>query len=252
VYENGGYIYKYNPASNKNEKVPIKVFGDFPYTLSYLKDVKDFINWFEVSPTGKRGLFEARGDVFTVPAENGEIINLTKTSGIREIAPVWSPDGKSIAYLSDRTGEYEIFTRPADGSGTEKQITSDGTIWRFAPIWSPDSKKLANSNKSKTRIFTFGIGNEINTHLLDKITEVTKATRTYISPNEDIEIKISNFFDKVQSPVLTNLSLTFGSGLKIFQSYPKNLPDLFKGSSITVFGRYTGSGSKKNHIKRNT
>jgi len=105
-------------------------------------------------------------------------------------------------------------------------------------------KKLTNSNKSKTRIFTFGIGNEINTHLLDKITEVTKATRTYISPNEDIEIKISNFYDKVQSPVLTNLSLIFGSGLKIFQSYPKNLPDLFKGSSITVFGRYTGSGSK--------
>ncbi len=106
-------------------------------------------------------------------------------------------------------------------------------------------KKLTNSNKSKIRIFTFGIGNEINTHLLDKITEITKATRTYISPNEDIEIKISNFYDKVQSPVLTNLSLAFGSGIKIFQSYPNNLPDLFKGSSITVFGRYTGSESKK-------
>ena len=105
-------------------------------------------------------------------------------------------------------------------------------------------KRIKSLNNNDVRIFTFGIGNEINTHLLDKITEVTKATRTYISPNEDIEIKISNFYDKVQSPVLTNLSLTFGSGIKIFQSYPKNLPDLFKGSSITVFGRYTGSGSK--------
>ncbi|MFB3057802.1 MAG: VWA domain-containing protein, partial [Ignavibacteriaceae bacterium] len=104
-------------------------------------------------------------------------------------------------------------------------------------------KKLANSNKSKTRIFTFGIGNEINTHLLDKITEVTKATRTYISPNEDIEIKISNFYDKVQSPVLTNLSLSFGSGIRTMQTYPNNLPDLFRGSSLTIFGRYTGSGS---------
>ena len=149
VYENGGYIYKYNPASNKNEKIPIRVFGDFPNLLSYLKDVKDFINWFEISPTGKRGLFEARGDVFTVPAENGEINNLTKTSGIREIDPVWSPDGKLIAYLSDRTGEYEIFTRPADGSGNEKQITNNGTIWRFAPIWSPDSKKIAFSDKNQ-------------------------------------------------------------------------------------------------------
>ena len=106
-------------------------------------------------------------------------------------------------------------------------------------------KKIKSLNNKDVRIFTFGIGNEINTHLLDKITESTKATRSYISPNEDIEIKISNFYDKVQSPVLTNLSLTFGSGIKIFQSYPKNLPDLFKGSSITVFGRYTGSGSKK-------
>ncbi|MEE9118455.1 MAG: hypothetical protein V3U02_07665, partial [Calditrichia bacterium] len=149
VYENGGYIYKYNHASKKNEKIPIKVFGDFPYALSYLKDVKDFINWFEISPTGKRALFEARGDVFTVPAENGEIINLTKTSGVREIDPVWSADGKSIAYLSDRTGEYEIFTRPADGSGSEKQITNNGTIWRFAPIWSPDSKKIAFSDKNQ-------------------------------------------------------------------------------------------------------
>jgi len=96
-------------------------------------------------------------------------------------------------------------------------------------------KKLANSNKSKTRIFTFGIGNEINTHLLDKITEVTKATRTYISPNEDIEIKISNFYDKVQSPVLTNLSLSFGSGIRTMQTYPNNLPDLFRGSSLTIF-----------------
>jgi tricorn protease len=149
VYENGGYIYKYNPTSNINEKIQIKVFGDFPNTISYLKDVNYFINWFEISPSGKRGLFEARGDVFTVPAENGEIINLTQTPGVREIDPVWSPDGKSIAYLSDRTGEYEIFTRPADGSGNEKQITNNGTIWRFAPVWSPDSKKIAFSDKNQ-------------------------------------------------------------------------------------------------------
>jgi Ca-activated chloride channel family protein len=106
-------------------------------------------------------------------------------------------------------------------------------------------KKIEKINKGKTRIFTFGIGTEINTHLLDKITELTKATRTYISPDEDIEVKISGFYNKVQSPVLTNLSLKFGSGIKTFQSYPNNLPDLFRGSSITIFGRYTGSGSNK-------
>jgi len=148
VYQNGGYIYKYDPATNSNEKVPIKVYGDFPNTVPYVKNVKDNINWFEISPTGKRGLFEARGDVFTVPAENGEMTNINDTPGIREIDPVWSPDGKWIAYLGDRTGEYELFMKLSDGSGEEKQITHDGKIWRFAPIWSPDNKKLAFSDKN--------------------------------------------------------------------------------------------------------
>jgi Ca-activated chloride channel family protein len=106
-------------------------------------------------------------------------------------------------------------------------------------------KKLADSNTKDVRIFTFGIGNDLNTHLLDKITEQTKAYRTYISENEDIEIKVSSFYDKVQSPVLTNLSLSFGGNVKTFQTYPKDLPDLFKGSSITIFGRYSGDGSSK-------
>jgi len=106
-------------------------------------------------------------------------------------------------------------------------------------------KKIEKMNTNQTRIFTFGIGNEINTHLLDKITEQTKAYRTYISENEDIEIKISGFYDKVQSPVLTNLSLSFSGGIKTFQTYPNNLPDLFKGASITIFGRYSGSGSSE-------
>ena len=149
VYENGGYIYKYDVASNKNEQVPIKVFGDFAGTVPYIKNLKGQVNWFEISPTGKRALLEVRGDVFTVPAENGEITNITQTPGIREIDPVWSPDGKLIAYLSDRTGEYEIFIKASDGSGAEKQITNDGTIWRFDPVWSPDSKKLAFSDKNQ-------------------------------------------------------------------------------------------------------
>jgi Ca-activated chloride channel family protein len=106
-------------------------------------------------------------------------------------------------------------------------------------------KRIEKMNNGKTRIFTFGIGNEINTHLLDKITEQTKAFRTYISENEDIEIKISSFYDKVQSPVLTNLSISFSGDIKTFQTYPNNLPDLFRGSSLTVFGRYDGSGNSQ-------
>lgn len=104
-------------------------------------------------------------------------------------------------------------------------------------------KRLSDSNSENVRIFTFGIGNDLNTHLLDKITEQTKAYRTYISVNEDIEVKISDFYDKVQSPVLTNLSLSFEGSIRTYQTYPKDLPDMFKGSSITIFGRYSGSGS---------
>ncbi len=106
-------------------------------------------------------------------------------------------------------------------------------------------KKIEKMNSGKTRIFTFGIGNEINTYLLDKITELTKSYRTYIGEDEDIEVKISGFYDKVQSPVLTNLSLSLNGGIKILQTYPNNLPDLFRGSSVTIFGRYSGTGTSR-------
>ena len=103
-------------------------------------------------------------------------------------------------------------------------------------------KRILNSNKTNSRIFTFGIGDEINTHLLDKLTEATKAWRTYVSDEEDIEIKVSNFYDKIQSPILSNLKLDF-ENIDIYQTYPKDLPDLFKGSNMIVFGRYKGNGN---------
>ncbi|HCY74601.1 MAG TPA: trypsin [Ignavibacteriales bacterium] len=105
-------------------------------------------------------------------------------------------------------------------------------------------KRILNANKSKSRIFTFGIGDEINTHLLDKLTDETKAWRTYVSDEEDIEIKVSNFYDKIQSPVLSDLKLNF-ENIKVYQTYPKDLPDLFNGSNLLVFGRYKGNGNVK-------
>lgn len=119
--------------------------------------------------------------------------------------------------------------------------------------------KIKKANTSRTRIFAFGIGYDLNTHLLDKITEITRAYRTYITPEEDIEIKISNFYNKVQSPVLTDCVLQFENNIRIFKTYPKELPDLFKGSSLTVLGRYNGAkeraeitlmGKVKNKEKR--
>jgi Ca-activated chloride channel homolog len=105
-------------------------------------------------------------------------------------------------------------------------------------------KKILGTNKTNSRIFTFGIGDEINTHLLDKLTDATKAWRTYVSDKEDIEIKVSNFYDKIQSPVLSDLKLDFDN-VEVYQTYPKDLPDLFKGSNLLVFGRYKGNGKVK-------
>lgn len=98
--------------------------------------------------------------------------------------------------------------------------------------------------KQEARIFTFGVGNEINTHLLDKLADATNAWRTYVSEEEDIEIKVSNFYDKIQSPVLSDIKLDFGN-IEVYQTYPKHLHSLFKGSNLLVFGRYKDSDKSK-------
>ena len=86
--------------------------------------------------------------------------------------------------------------------------------------------KIKDNNSSNTRIFTFGIGTEINTHLLDQMTRITKGYRTYVLPEEDLELKLSSFYTKVSSPVLSNLKLDLGN--QVYDVYPKELPDLFK------------------------
>ena len=153
VYEAGGFLWLFDPASGQSHKVPIHVAGDLAHTLPYFKNVTADIHSMALSPTGKRALFGARGDVFTVPAEKGEIRNLTRSPGVRDMDPVWSPDGRWIAYLSDRTGEYEVWVRKSDGSGEERRVTTGATIWRFPPLWSPDSTKIAFSDKDERLIW---------------------------------------------------------------------------------------------------
>ncbi|HEX8847556.1 MAG TPA: PDZ domain-containing protein [Pyrinomonadaceae bacterium] len=149
VYEAGGFIYRLDARSGKEERVAIKVYGDFPETVPYFKNVKSNINAYSLSPSGARALFDARGDVFTAPAKEGEVRNLTDSPGVREIFSAWSPDGRWVAYLSDRSGEYEIYVRASDGAGEERRVTSDGDIWRFPIVWSPDSTMLAYGDKKQ-------------------------------------------------------------------------------------------------------
>ncbi|MDT7605096.1 MAG: tricorn protease, partial [Acidobacteriota bacterium] len=149
VYESGGYVYRLDAKSGKTERVPIKVYGDFPDTVPYFQNVKPNVETFSISPSGVRALFGARGDVFTAPAKEGEVRNLTDSQGVRELAPAWSPDGRWVAYLSDRSGEYEIYVRPSDGAGAERRVTMDGDVWRYPVTWSPDSTMLAYGDKKK-------------------------------------------------------------------------------------------------------
>ncbi len=142
VYENGGVLYEYDLGSGKSRNLPIVVRAEDIEARPEFKTVAQNIGSFALSPSAARAVIEARGNVFTVPAEHGSIRTLTTDhSSIHELNPAWSPDGKSIAYLSDKSGEYELYTRPQMG-GEETRITTGGGVYRFGPVWSPDSKKL--------------------------------------------------------------------------------------------------------------
>jgi tricorn protease len=148
VYESGGYLYVLDLATEVSEKISVSLKYDNPNLVSYFKNVKDDIHSFSVSPTGKRALFDARGDIFSVPAENGVIVNLTQTQGTREIYPAWSPDGKYISYFSDASGEYEVYLLENKRGAKPRQLTFNSSAWKYEPEWSPDSRYIAYSDRT--------------------------------------------------------------------------------------------------------
>jgi tricorn protease len=166
VFENGGALYLLDLDKESYSQVSVQVPDDLPELRPRLKEVSKNINNFSISPSGKRALFEARGEIFTVPQSRGSVRNLTQTSGVAERFPIWSPDGKKVAYFSDKTGEYELYIRPSDGKGEETRITTDGGVYRFNPVWSPDSKKIAYSDKTGS-LFIIDISNK-NPSLVSK------------------------------------------------------------------------------------
>lgn len=147
VYENGGFIYNLDLATLQSVKIPITIADDLNSGRNELKDASKLINSWAISPDGKRMVFGARGDVFTVPAKTGMTKNLTETSGVHDRNVEWSPDGKYISYISDRTGEDEIYIQNQDGTEKAIQITSNSSNYKYNPVWSPDSKKLMWSDR---------------------------------------------------------------------------------------------------------
>jgi tricorn protease len=147
VFEYGGYIYRMDLNTEKSKKVPIRIFEDRASGRGGIVHVGKNVSSYDISPDGKRALFGARGDVFTVPAQSGPTRNLTNTPGVHERNARWSPDGKSIAFVSDATGEDEIYILPQDGREAPKCITNGGDTYKYEIVWSPDSKKILWSDK---------------------------------------------------------------------------------------------------------
>jgi tricorn protease len=148
VFENGGRLYLLDLATEKYHEVKIDVVTDESTLLPRSENVSRLIQSFWFSPDGKRGVFEARGELFSVPSENGPVINLTNTSGYAERFPSWSPNGRYIAYWSDKSGEYELTLKDMENPGSEKKLTSYGSGYRYQIYWSPDSRQIAFIDKA--------------------------------------------------------------------------------------------------------
>ncbi len=142
VYENGGWLYVLDLKTEKTRKVTVSLRSDNVLTRATVKKVGDRVRGGDLAPDANRVAFGARGDIFTVPAEKGNIRNLTATPGIRELTPDWSPNGMYVAYLSDQTGEFEVWVQSADGKGEARQVTKNSKTYKMGLDWSPDNKHL--------------------------------------------------------------------------------------------------------------
>lgn len=147
VFEKGGFLFAFDVKTRTTRKINITITDDQNYSRPSLVDASKRITNADLSPNGERVVFSARGDVYTLPSEKGITYNLTASSDIHEREATWSPDGKWIAYLSDKTGEYEVYIQPQDGSMPATQVTSGINNYIFGIEWSPDSKKILFSDR---------------------------------------------------------------------------------------------------------
>ena len=174
VFEAGGALWVHQPSSGTTRQLKISVADDRAQALPRFVKVAEQIESFDIAPNAERVLFAARGELFTLPAKHGEARNLSNTPNAREISASLSPDGQTVAYLSDASGEYELYLHASDGSGTPRKLTSDGDIWRFAPVWSPDGQRLAYADKKlRLRYVEVGSGNTVEVDQIDTGNEIT-------------------------------------------------------------------------------
>ncbi|MBX2951461.1 MAG: PD40 domain-containing protein [Leadbetterella sp.] len=171
VYEQGGQLHLYSIRDRADKVVRVQVTSDMTGLMPRNETVEKYIQSARISHDGNRVLFEARGDVFSLPAREGVARNLTNTSGIAERTPAYSPNGKYIAYWSDASGEYELYLMNTDNPATRRKLTSYGPGYRYTPYWSPDSKKICFiDHAGEIRIFDL---NDNSTTKVDELLQFT-------------------------------------------------------------------------------
>ncbi len=188
IYELGGDLMVLDLNTKISKKVEVEIYTDMPETRPYLKNVKENITEFNCSPGGERAVIVARGEVFTVPFKDGPTRNLTNSSGARDKSAVWSPDGKNIAYVSDESGEYNIYIIDQLGEKEAIKLTDFNDGYRHSMKWSPDSKKLAFTDHTLT-LFILDVDSK-------KLTTVDKAEYE----NIDVSLDVKPIYDFNWSP----------------------------------------------------
>jgi tricorn protease len=172
VYELDGELHVFDTKARKDAGISITVPDDGLARRPSRIPVANFIEDVSLSPKGERVLFCARGDIFSAPVEKGPTRNLTHSSGAHDKWPRWSPDGSRVAFISDKSGEEEVWVVAQDGSGSAEQLTAGGKAFRYAPEWAPDGKRIAFGDKDgKIHILTVGD---------KKLTEIADAKRGQI------------------------------------------------------------------------
>ena len=164
VFEQAGTIHTYDVETGEISDLKIGIAADLQELRPRYVRGADYIRSADISPSGSRAVFEFRGEIITVPAKKGDPRNLTLTTGTHERDSVWSPDGRSIAYLSDYSGEYELHVAPQDGKGEVKTFVLDGTGFYGGLSWSPNSENIAFEDNGRN-LYTIELATGEITHV---------------------------------------------------------------------------------------
>ncbi|HEC42091.1 MAG TPA: peptidase S41 [Bacteroides sp.] len=213
VYELGGKLMVLNLENRQTEQVNVQILADAPELRPYFKDVKGNLTEIGSSPDGETALLVARGEIFTVPLKEGTTENHTNSSGIHEKGAVWSPDGKKIAFFSDKTGEYEIYVANTTGDRKAVQLTTHADGYRHTLRWSPDNKKLAYTDQTLTLYIL-----DIETK---KITRVDKSE----FENIDVSIHLKPIYDYNWSPDNRFIAYTKMTGDMVYKIFIYSVGD---------------------------